>query len=99
MSGCSGVSVGGGGYLIRGPAPSQCYFPGGAWREATLSQAASDIPHSTGSTAGGNNQATLVWEWKLKPRDNKQLHRAVHRRTPLFKLPGLLSSKRIARVG
>lgn len=28
-------------------------------------------PHSaTGNTAGGNNQRTLVWEWKLKPRDN-----------------------------
>lgn len=60
MSGCSGVSVGGRGYLIRGhpscvylPAPSQCYFPGGAWREATLSQASSDIPHSKGNTAGG----------------------------------------------
>lgn len=76
MSGYSGVSVGGG-YLIRGhpscvylPAPSQCYFPGGAWREAR---------HlltflTPQATQQGDNQATLVWEWKLKPRDNKELH-------------------------
>lgn len=88
MSGCSGVNVGGGGYL---PVPSQCYFPGGAWREATLSHR----QHSRGEQP---KNLSLGVEAKAQ---RQQLHRAhpVHRRTPLFKLPGLLSSKRIARVG
>lgn len=73
MSGCSGVSVGGRGYLIRGhpscvylPAPLRCYFPGGAWREATLRSLLTFLTPQATQQGGQPSNLSLGMETKAQ---------------------------------